>query len=87
MGHYTANLRDIEFALFDLLGREKILGTGPFADIDRDTAMGMLEELKRPAPSCLGDHTGCRSLARSTWGARYLGHALGMDRNGRPSGR
>ena len=49
MGHYTANLRDIEFALFDLLGREKILGTGPFADIDRDTTMGMLEELKRLA--------------------------------------
>ena len=53
MGHYTANLRDIEFALFDLLGREKILGTGPFADIDRDTAMGMLEELKRLAENDL----------------------------------
>ena len=47
MSHYTANLRDIEFCLFDLLGREKILGTSVYADIDRETAMGMLEEVKR----------------------------------------
>ena len=47
MSHYTANLRDIEFCLFDLLGREKVLGTSVYADIDRDTAMGMLEEMKR----------------------------------------
>ena len=26
MGHYIANLRDIEFCLFDLLEREEILG-------------------------------------------------------------
>ena len=47
MSHYTANLRDIEFCLFDLLGREKILGTSIFSELDRDTAMGMLEEMKR----------------------------------------
>lgn len=47
MGHYTANLRDIEFVLFDLLGRDKVMGQGPFAEIDRPTAMGMLEEVKR----------------------------------------
>ncbi len=47
MSHYTANLRDIEFCLFDLLGREKVLGTSVYADIDRDTASGMLEEMKR----------------------------------------
>ncbi|CAB4710451.1 unannotated protein [freshwater metagenome] len=47
MSHYTANLRDIEFCLFDLLGRDKVLGTSVYADIDRDTAMGMLEEMKR----------------------------------------
>ena len=49
MSHYTANLRDIEFCLFDLLEREKILGTSVYADIDRETAMGMLEEVKRLA--------------------------------------
>jgi len=47
MSHYTANLRDIEFCLFDLLGREKILGTSIFSELDRDTAMGILEEMKR----------------------------------------
>jgi hypothetical protein len=47
MGHYISNLRDIEFCLFDLLGRESILGKSIYADLDRDTAMGMLEEVKR----------------------------------------
>ena len=47
MSHYTANLRDIEFCLFDLLGREKVMGISLYADVDRDTAMGMLEEMKR----------------------------------------
>ena len=47
MGHYIANLRDIQFCLFDLLGREEILGKGIFSDIDKDTAVGMLEEFKR----------------------------------------
>ncbi len=47
MSHYTANLRDIEFCLFDLLGRESILGTSLYKELDRDTAMGMLEEVKR----------------------------------------
>ena len=47
MSHYTANLRDIEFCLFDLLGRENVLGTSIFSELDRDTAMGMLEEMKR----------------------------------------
>ena len=47
MGHYKANLRDIEFCLFDLLGRDELLGKGIFSEVDRDTAMGMLEEMKR----------------------------------------
>jgi len=47
MGHYIANLRDIEFCLFDLLERESILGRSLYADLDRETAMGMLEEVKR----------------------------------------
>ena len=47
MGHYIANLRDIEFCLFDLLERESILGKSLYADLDRETAMGMLEEVKR----------------------------------------
>ncbi len=47
MSHYNANLRDIEFCLFDLLGREKILGNSIYSELDRDTAMGMLDEMKR----------------------------------------
>ena len=47
MSHYTANLRDIEFCLFDLLGREKVLGASIYSELDRETAMGMLEEMKR----------------------------------------
>jgi alkylation response protein AidB-like acyl-CoA dehydrogenase len=47
MSHYIANLRDIEFCLFDLLGREKVMGVAPYGDVDRDTSVGMLEEMKR----------------------------------------
>jgi alkylation response protein AidB-like acyl-CoA dehydrogenase len=47
MSHYNANLRDIEFCLFDLLGRDKVLGTSIYSELDRETAMGMLEEMKR----------------------------------------
>ena len=47
MGHYIANLRDIQFCLFDLLGRDQIMGKGIFADIDKETANGMLDEFKR----------------------------------------
>lgn len=53
MGHYLANLRDIEFCLFDLLEREKILGTSIFKDLDRETVMGMLEEVRRLAENDL----------------------------------
>ncbi len=55
MSHYTANLRDIEFCLFDLLGREKILGTSVYSELDRATAMGMLEEIKRLAENDLAE--------------------------------
>ena len=47
MGHYIANLRDIQFCLFELLGRDQLLGKGIFSEIDLDTANGMLEEMKR----------------------------------------
>ncbi|MEU6317318.1 acyl-CoA dehydrogenase [Streptomyces sp. NPDC047009] len=47
MGHYKPNLRDIEFNLFEVLGRDKLYGTGPFAEMDTDTAKSILEELTR----------------------------------------
>ena len=53
MSHYTANLRDIEFCLFDLLGRESILGKSLYKDMDKETALGMLGEIKRLAENDL----------------------------------
>lgn len=47
MGHYIANLRDIQFCLFDLLQRDKVMGTSLYSEIDKETAIGMLEEIKR----------------------------------------
>jgi alkylation response protein AidB-like acyl-CoA dehydrogenase len=55
MGHYIANLRDIEFCLFDLFGRDKVLGTSLYSEVDRETAMGMLEEVKRMCENDLAD--------------------------------
>ena len=53
MGHYISNLRDIEFCLFDLFERESILGKSIYSDLDRETAMGLLEEIKRLAENDL----------------------------------
>jgi alkylation response protein AidB-like acyl-CoA dehydrogenase len=49
MSHYKSNLRDIEFNLFEVLGRQELLGTGPFADVDEETARDMLAEVNRLA--------------------------------------
>ncbi|MEW9517628.1 acyl-CoA dehydrogenase [Streptomyces tubercidicus] len=47
MGHYKSNLRDIEFNLFEVLGRDSVYGTGPFAEMDVDTAKSVLSEIAR----------------------------------------
>ena len=49
MGHYKSNVRDLEFNLFEVFAGDTILGQGPFADIDRDTARSILEEVDRLA--------------------------------------
>ncbi|WP_110207771.1 acyl-CoA dehydrogenase [Nocardioides daejeonensis] len=49
MSHYKSNLRDIEFNLFEVLGRDEILGQGPFAEVDGDTARTILAEVDRLA--------------------------------------
>ncbi len=49
MSHYRSNLRDIEFNLFEVLGRGDVLGTGPFGEVDRDTAREILGEVDRLA--------------------------------------
>ncbi|WP_330239666.1 acyl-CoA dehydrogenase [Streptomyces sp. NBC_00525] len=55
MGHYKSNLRDIEFNLFEVLGRDKLYGTGPFAEMDVETAKSILEEIARLAENELAD--------------------------------
>ena len=49
MSHYKSNLRDIEFNLFEVFGRQEILGAGPFAEVDEETARDMLAEVNRLA--------------------------------------
>ena len=49
MSHYKSNIRDIEFNLFEVLGREQVLGTGPFEEVDVDTAKAILSEVDRLA--------------------------------------
>ena len=49
MGHYKSNLRDIEFNLFEVLGRQQVLGSERFPEIDEETARGILDEVNRLA--------------------------------------
>ncbi|MET7933363.1 acyl-CoA dehydrogenase [Streptomyces sp. NPDC005322] len=55
MGHYKSNLRDIEFNLFEVLGRDKLYGTGPFAEMDVETAKSVLSEISRLSENELAD--------------------------------
>src|SRR3954452_12932744 len=55
MGHYKSNLRDIEFNLFEVLGRDKLYGTGPFQEMDAETAKSILEEVTRLAENKLAE--------------------------------
>jgi alkylation response protein AidB-like acyl-CoA dehydrogenase len=47
VSHYKTNLRDIEFNLFEVLGRDEVLGTGPFGEIDAESAREILREVER----------------------------------------
>src|SRR3954467_10031891 len=49
MSHYKHNLRDLEFTLFEVLGRDQVLGAGPFEEVDGETAREMLAEVARLA--------------------------------------
>ena len=49
MGHYIANVRDIEFNLFEVLGLGSVLDSGGYGDLDADTVRTMLDEVARLA--------------------------------------
>jgi alkylation response protein AidB-like acyl-CoA dehydrogenase len=55
MGHYKANLRDLEFNLFEVFGRDELLGTGPYADLDLDTVKAVLDEVRALAEGPLAE--------------------------------
>jgi len=49
MSHFKSNLRDIEFNLFEVFKIQDMLGSEPFADVDLETARGILDEVNRLA--------------------------------------
>jgi alkylation response protein AidB-like acyl-CoA dehydrogenase len=49
MSHYTANLRDLEFNLFEFLEIKDRFGSGPWQHMDVTTARGVLKEVERLA--------------------------------------
>ncbi|MDT5131145.1 MAG: hypothetical protein QOE41_456, partial [Mycobacterium sp.] len=55
MGHYKANVRDIEFKLFEVPDLEKALATGEFGDLDGEAVRQMLAEAARLAQGPLAN--------------------------------
>jgi alkylation response protein AidB-like acyl-CoA dehydrogenase len=55
LGHYIANLRDIEFNLFEVLNIGSVLGAGRYRDLDVDTVRTMLDEVARLAEGPIAD--------------------------------
>ncbi|ADG96684.1 acyl-CoA dehydrogenase domain protein [Segniliparus rotundus DSM 44985] len=55
MGHYKANLRDIEFNLFELFGLEETLASGDYGDLDVDAVKDILRETRKLAEGPLAD--------------------------------
>jgi alkylation response protein AidB-like acyl-CoA dehydrogenase len=55
MGHYKSNLRDLEFNLFEVFNRHEVLGSGPYEDLDAETAREMLKGVSRLAENELSE--------------------------------
>ncbi|GEE01545.1 acyl-CoA dehydrogenase [Gordonia spumicola] len=55
MGHYKSNLRDLHFNLFEMFELDKVLATGAFGDLDSETAVDMLREVKTLAEGPIAD--------------------------------
>ena len=55
MTHYKSNLRDLEFNVFEVFGAGERMGTGPFAEMDVDTAREILHEVDRLATGPLAE--------------------------------
>ena len=55
MSHYKANVPDLEFNLFEVVGLEKALATGEFGDLDGEAVRQMLAEAARLARGPLAE--------------------------------
>jgi len=55
MAHYKSNQRDLEFNLFEVFGAGERMGTGPYAEMDVDTAKDVLDEVNRLATGVLAE--------------------------------
>jgi alkylation response protein AidB-like acyl-CoA dehydrogenase len=55
VGHYLSNLRDMEFNLFEMFALDEVLGRGPYAQMDADTARSVLVEVERLASGPFAD--------------------------------
>ena len=55
MGHYKANLRDIEFNLFEVFGGTETFGSADFPDVDVETARDVLAQTERLAVTDLAE--------------------------------
>ncbi|HEX5190511.1 MAG TPA: acyl-CoA dehydrogenase [Streptosporangiaceae bacterium] len=53
--HFKANVRDIEFNLFEVLNRQQLLGAPPHEELDEQTARGVLAEVERLAAGPLAE--------------------------------
>ncbi|SOX53545.1 acyl-CoA dehydrogenase, partial [Mycobacterium ahvazicum] len=49
LGHYIANVRDLEFNIFEVLEVDAILGAGQYSELDADTVRTILSEAARLA--------------------------------------
>ncbi|MFF0490563.1 acyl-CoA dehydrogenase [Nocardia sp. NPDC004068] len=55
MGHYIADIRDLEFNLFEVLGIGSVLGKDAFGELDDDAVRDILREVRRLAEGPLGE--------------------------------
>ncbi|MGW0035251.1 acyl-CoA dehydrogenase [Gordonia sp. NPDC003376] len=55
MGHYKSNMRDLQFNLFEVFELDKVLESGEFGDLDHETAVDMLREVKNLAEGVIAE--------------------------------
>lgn len=55
MGHYKSNVRDLVFNLFEVFDRQAVLGSGPYGELDEETARGILAEVDRLTTTVMAD--------------------------------